>query len=358
MSYNWEVNVRKVDPYTPGEQPSDKNIIKLNTNENPYGPSEEIKSVIASLDDDMLRRYPDATASQLVSELARFHEVSEDRVFVGVGSDDVLGMCFMTFFNSDKEILFPDVTYSFYPVWAEMLRIPYKLIPLKEDFTIDVPSFIDNGASNGGIVIANPNAPTGICLDRKSIIDIIESSPDSVVIVDEAYIDFAEAGASVIDLTTKYDNLIVVRTYSKSRSLAGLRIGYAISNPKMIKYLNDVKYSYNSYTMNYPSIVIGSAVIRDNDYFEETLAKIKNTREWFTDELKSLGFKVLPSSTNFVFASPQDGSARKIFESAKEKGIYVRYFNLPRIDDYLRITIGVDEDMKKVISFLKDFLTT
>ena len=221
-----------------------------------------------------------------------------------------------------------------------------------------MPSFIDNGASNGGIVIANPNAPTGICLDRKSIIDIIESSPDSVVIVDEAYIDFAEAGASVIDLTTKYDNLIVVRTYSKSRSLAGLRIGYAISNPKMIKYLNDVKYSYNSYTMNYPSIVIGIAVIRDNDYFEETLAKIKNTREWFTDELKSLGFKVLPSSTNFVFASPQDGSARKIFEAAKEKGIYVRYFNLPRIDDYLRITIGVDEDMKKVISFLKDFLTT
>ena len=213
------------------------------------------------------------------------------------------------------------------------------------------------GSVSGGVVIANPNAPTSILLGKKSIIDIIESAKDSVVIVDEAYVDFAEVGASALDLIDTYDNLIVVRTFSKSRSLAGLRVGYAISNPKMIKYLNDVKYSYNSYTMNYPSIVIGSAVIKDNDYFENVIAKVKNTREWFSDELKNLGFVVLPSSTNFLFASPQDGSAKEIFEAAKKEGILFRYFNQPRINDYLRITIGVDDDMKKVISFLRDFLT-
>jgi len=358
MTFNWEKNVRTVEPYTPGEQPTDKNIIKLNTNENPYGPSDEIKKVIASLDDDYLRRYPDFAARDLVKELAAFHKVSDDMVFVGVGSDDVLAMCFMTFFNSDKPIFFPDITYSFYPVWAEMLRIPYKTIPLMDDFTIDTKSFVSEGKESGGVVIANPNAPTSILLGKDKIKEIIESSKDSVVIVDEAYIDFAEDGSSMLDLVNDYDNLIVVRTYSKSRSLAGLRIGYAVSNPKMIKYLNDVKYSYNSYTMNYPSIVIGSAVIKDNDYFEEVISKVKATREWFTDELKELGFKVLPSSTNFVFASPQDGRAKEIFEAAKKKGIFFRYFNLPKIDDYLRITIGVDDDMKTVISFLKDFLTT
>ena len=357
MAYSWEKNVRTVDPYTPGEQPSDKNIIKLNTNENPYGPSDVIKSVIASMDDDYLRRYPDFAATDLVNELAAFHNVSKDKVFVGVGSDDVLAMCFMTFFNSDKPIIFPDITYSFYPVWAEMLRIPYETIPLKEDFTIDTDEFVKKGSVSGGVVIANPNAPTSILLGKKSIIDIIESAKDSVVIVDEAYVDFAEVGASALDLIDTYDNLIVVRTFSKSRSLAGLRVGYAISNPKMIKYLNDVKYSYNSYTMNYPSIVIGSAVIKDNDYFENVIAKVKNTREWFSYELKNLGFAVLPSSTNFLFASPQDGSAKEIFEAAKKEGILFRYFNQPRINDYLRITIGVDDDMKKVISFLRDFLT-
>ncbi len=354
--YKWEDNIRKVEPYVPGEQPKDKNIIKLNTNENPYGPSPEIEGILKADDSvtmDMLRKYPDPTAESLVSELARFHGVSPENVFVGVGSDDVLAMSFMTFFNSDKNIIFPDITYSFYPVWAEMLKIPYETIPLLDDYRIDVDSFLKD---NGGVVIANPNAPTGILLDKASIIRILEQSQSSIVIVDEAYIDFAENGSSMIDLIDTYDNLIVVRTFSKSRSLAGLRIGYAVANKTLIKFLNDVKYSYNSYTMNYPSIMLGTAVIKDDKYFKETISKVVSTRKWFSEELKRLGFSVLPSSTNFVFASHESISAKDIFEAAKAEGIYFRYFNSPRIDNYLRITIGTDDDMKTVVAFLEKYL--
>lgn len=350
----WEKNIRLVEPYTPGEQPEDKNIIKLNTNENPYGVSPEMIKAAESFDYDLFRRYPDPAAKELVSALADYYGLNMENVFVGVGSDDVLGMCFMTFFNSDKPILFPDITYSFYPVWAEMLRIPYETKALKDDFTIDINDYL---IPNGGIVIPNPNAPTSILLGKDSIRDILDNNKESIVIIDEAYIDFAEEDSSVLDLIGEYDNLIVVRTYSKSRSLAGLRIGYAMADNRLIKYLNDVKYSYNSYTMNYPSIKLGASVISDDEYFKASVNKIKATREWFMKELTALGFKVLPSSANFVFASPVDGTAAKIFEEAKKSGIYFRYFNSPRIDDYLRITIGTDDDMKKVIDFLKDFLT-
>ena len=350
-AFEWEKNIRKVVPYTPGEQPEERDIIKLNTNENPYGPSETLYKAMSELDADSLRKYPNPAAHDLVKSLADYHGVSIDRVFVGVGSDDVLGMSFMTFFNSDREILFPDITYSFYPVWADMMRIPFKEIPLTEDFRINPDDFC---RENGGIVIPNPNAPTAILMSREDIIRIIEASKDSVVIIDEAYIDFAPEGASVMDLTDKYDNLLVVRTFSKSRSLAGLRIGYAVGNPKLIKYLNDVKYSYNSYTMNEPSIILGKAVISDDEYFKETIGRIISTRERFTAELKGLGFTVLPSSANFVFASHPDISATDIFEAAKKEGIYFRHFNAPRINDYLRITIGKDEDMDRVITFLKD----
>jgi histidinol-phosphate aminotransferase len=349
--YSWENNIRKVEPYVPGEQPKDLNIIKLNTNENPYGPSPMVRKMISELDPDLFRRYPDARASELVDTLAAYHNVKPEQVFVGVGSDDVLGMCFMTFFNSDKEIIFPDITYSFYPVWAEMMRIPYKVIPLNDNFVIDSEEY---KIPNGGIVIANPNAPTSILLEREKVIDIISSNPDSIVIVDEAYIDFAPNGSSVIDMVDTYDNLIVVRTYSKSRSMAGMRIGYAVAGEPLIKYLNDVKYSYNSYTMNMPSIILGKASIEDEDYFRETIEKVVETREWFAEELCKLNFKVPVSATNFVFASPSGISAKEIFERLKEVGIYVRYFNLPRIDNYLRISIGRREDMEKVIAFLKD----
>ncbi len=351
--FGWEKNIRKVVPYTPGEQPEDKDIIKLNTNENPYGPSEELIKKIKELDIDNFRKYPNPAASELVEALADFHGVSKDKVFVGVGSDDVLAMSFMTFFNSDKKILFPDITYSFYPVWADMLGIKYELVPLTEDFEIKAE---DYNKENGGIVIPNPNAPTSILMSRDDIISILKNSKDSIVIIDEAYIDFAPEGSSVIDLIDEYDNLVVVRTFSKSRSLAGLRVGYAVSNPMLIKYLNNVKYSYNSYTMNYPSIVLGKSVIKDNDYFKGTINKIIKTRESFSKELKELGFRVLPSSANFVFASHPDVDAGKIFDEAKKKGIYFRYFNAPRINEFLRITIGKDDEMKKVTDFLKDLV--
>ena len=352
MAALWEQNIRKVVPYVAGEQPTDTNIIKLNTNENPYGPSPKVQELADHMDSDVLKKYPDQTAGDLVRAIADYHGFKPEEVFVGVGSDDVLAMCFMTFFNSDKPVLFPDITYSFYPVWAEMLRINYKTLPLDENFCIRPENYKE---PNGGVIFPNPNAPTAVLMGRDKVEEIISSNKDSIVIVDEAYIDFAEEGSSVIDLTRKYDNLIVVRTFSKSRSLAGLRIGYAVANEKLIKFINDVKYSYNSYTMNTPSIVLGTASIEDDEYFKEKVEAIKKTREWFTEELKKLGFRVLPSSANFVFASPRTKTAEEVFEEAKKRGIYVRFWNKPIIKDFLRITIGLDEEMKKVVDFLKEF---
>lgn len=352
MAALWEQNIRKVVPYVAGEQPTDTNIIKLNTNENPYGPSPKVQELADHMDSDVLKKYPDQTAGDLVRAIADYHGFKPEEVFVGVGSDDVLAMCFMTFFNSDKPVLFPDITYSFYPVWAEMLRINYKTLPLDENFCIRPEDYKE---PNGGVIFPNPNAPTAVLMGRDKVEEIISSNKDSIVIVDEAYIDFAEEGSSVIDLTRKYDNLIVVRTFSKSRSLAGLRIGYAVANEKLIKFINDVKYSYNSYTMNTPSIVLGTASIEDDEYFKEKVEAIKKTREWFTEELKKLGFRVLPSSANFVFASPRTKTAEEVFEEAKKRGIYVRFWNKPMIKDFLRITIGLDEEMKKVVDFLKEF---
>ena len=352
MAALWEQNIRKVVPYVAGEQPTDTNIIKLNTNENPYGPSPKVQELADHMDSDVLKKYPDQTAGDLVRAIADYHGFKPEEVFVGVGSDDVLAMCFMTFFNSDKPVLFPDITYSFYPVWAEMLRINYKTLPLDENFCIRPEDYKE---PNGGVIFPNPNAPTAVLMGRDKVEEIISSNKDSIVIVDEAYIDFAEEGSSVIDLTRKYDNLIVVRTFSKSRSLAGLRIGYAVANEKLIKFINDVKYSYNSYTMNTPSIVLGTASIEDDEYFKEKVEAIKKTREWFTEELKKLGFRVLPSSANFVFASPRTKTAEEVFEEAKKRGIYVRFWNKPIIKDFLRITIGLDEEMKKVVDFFKEF---
>ena len=347
---NWEENVRRVVPYVPGEQPSDNNIIKLNTNENPYGPSPRIKKII--LDTDYLRKYPDPKASLLVDRLAEYHGLDKSQVFVGVGSDDVIAMSFMTFFNSDKPVLFPDITYSFYDVWADMLGIPYEKKKLDEDFNIVKEDYL--GGNNGGIIFPNPNAPTGKLVSLEFIEDIVKANTDSVVIIDEAYIDFG--GETALPLIDKYENLLVVRTFSKSRSMAGLRIGYAMGSPKLIRYLNDVKYSFNSYTMNMPSIILGSEVIADEEYFRECIRKIVETREWFTEKLESLGFRVLPSKANFVFASPGGMSAEELFNKARENGIFFRYFKAPRIDSFLRITIGTREEMEKVVSFLVSIL--
>ena len=349
---SWKENVRQVEPYTPGEQPKEQNVIKLNTNENPYGPSERVQNCI--MDYNLLRKYPDPAALDLVNALAEYHHVDPAQVFVGVGSDDVLGMAFLTFFNSDRPILFPDITYSFYPVWAELYRIPTRTPALTEDFRID-PS--DYRQENGGVVFPNPNAPTARLLPLEEVEQIISANPDVVVIVDEAYIDFAPEGSSALSLVDKYDNLLVVRTFSKSRSMAGLRIGYAIGQKELIACMQAVKYSYNSYTMNRPSILYGCASVADDAYFRETTGKITATREWFTKELTDLGFQVIPSAANFVFASHGTIPAEEIFIKAREKGIFFRYFKQPRIDNYLRITIGTDEEMRVVADFLKNNLT-
>ncbi len=349
MMAAWSDNIRKVEPYVPGEQPKDMNVIKLNTNENPYGPSP--KAAEAIQDPDLLRLYPDPKASLLVDTIAAYHGVAPSQVFVGVGSDDVLAMSFLTFFNSDKPILFPDITYSFYDVWAELFRIPYERPALDKNFRLVKEDYYKK---NGGVVFPNPNAPTGIYEDLVNVEDIISHNSDSIVIVDEAYIDFG--GKSALELIDKYDNLVVVRTFSKSRSMAGLRIGYAISNPPLIKALNDVKYSYNSYTMNRPSIIMGTESVKDDDYFKAMVAKVVATRKRFVENIKPLGFTCLDSSANFVFATHESIPAKEIFESAKNAHIYVRYFDEPRIDNYLRISIGTDKEMDRFVEFLKKYV--
>jgi histidinol-phosphate aminotransferase len=345
----WEENVRRVVPYVPGEQPKESNIIKLNTNENPYPPSPRVLEKKLSL--EKLRLYPDDKATLLVEAIAGYHKVKPAQVFVGVGSDDVIAMAFMTFFNSDKEILFPDITYSFYDVWADLLKIPFRQIPLDGNFKIKKEDYY---CENGGVIFPNPNAPTGIACDIETVEDIISHNKDSVVIVDEAYVDFG--GESALSLIDRYENLLVVRTFSKSRSMAGLRIGYAIGSEKLIKYMSDVKFSYNSYTMNMPSIILGAESMADDAYFKETVAKVVDTREWFSREIEKLGFTSLPSSANFIFMTHETIPAKEIFEKAKSAGIYVRYFNKPRIDNFLRVTIGTREEMETFLKFLSDIM--
>ena len=347
----WESNIRKVEPYVPGEQPKVQDVIKLNTNENPYGPSENVRKAMEAIDIDRCRLYPDPDVTKLVKSIADYYGMDNNQVFVGVGSDDVLSMCFLTFFNGKKPVLFPDITYSFYSVWADLYRIPYEKQKLDDNMKI-VPE--DYYKENGGVIFPNPNAPTGLLMDLDSVRDIIEHNKDVVVIVDEAYIDFG--GETALPLIDKYDNLVVVRTFSKSRSMAGLRIGYAISNPELIKALNDVKYSYNSYTMNRPSLVLGVESIHDDAYFREKVGQIIATRERFVKEIAELGFTCLPSSANFVFATHESIPAKEIFAAAKENNIYVRYFDKPRIDNYLRISIGTDAEMDVFVSFLSKYV--
>ena len=346
----FENNIRKVEPYVPGEQPQNK-VIKLNTNENPYPPSPKVTEALAKMDTDRFRLYPDPTCGPLVEALAEFYHVDRDQVFVGVGSDDVLSMCFLTFFNSKKPILFPDITYSFYKVWAELYRIPYECQRLDGNFRIVKEDYYKE---NGGIIFPNPNAPTAIYEELDFVEDIIRANPDVIVIVDEAYIDFA--GRSALELIDKYENLIVVQTFSKARSMAGMRIGYAISNPVLIKYLNDAKYSFNSYTMNQAALVCGAEAVKDREYFEEGIRKIIETREWAKDRLARLGFICLDSSANFIFAMHPDYDAKELFEEMKANGIYVRYWGSERIEQYMRITIGTREEMEELFRFLEKYM--
>lgn len=348
----WEENVRKVVPYVPGEQPQRARMIKLNTNENPYPPAPGVRQVLERFDVDRLRLYPDPVVGKLNNAIAEYYGVKASQVFSGVGSDDVLAMIFMTFFNSKTPILFPDITYSFYDVWADMLRIPYKKVALDENLCICVE---DYKQECGGIVFPNPNAPTGELLPLAQVEEIICNNPEVMVVVDEAYIDFG--GKSALPLVEKYDNIIVVQTFSKSRSMAGSRIGFAISNEKAIKYLNDVKYSFNSYTMDALTIELGTAAIQDKEYFETTREKIIATREWTKTELKKLGFTFGDSMSNFIFVTHKKYPATELFQALREQDIYVRYFSKPeRINNYLRISIGTEEEMRTFVAFLQEYM--
>lgn len=346
----WETYVRKVEPYVPGEQPKHK-VIKLNTNENPYPPSPKVQKIIDEFDAQQLRLYPDPEVSELIAAIAKNKGLDKEQVFVGVGSDDVLAISFLTFFGSEQPILFPDITYSFYDVWAELFRIPYEQIPLQEDFRICVD---DYKRKNGGIVIPNPNAPTGIAESLDAIEEIIAANPDSVVIIDEAYVDFGTKSAQ--ELLKTYENLLVVQTFSKSRSLAGSRIGYAMGSKKLIAYLNDCKYSFNSYTMDRLTIQVGKASMEDEPYFTEQVHRIIETREWAKEQLHKLGFDFPDSKANFIFARHKEIAAEDIFAALKQRNIYVRYFKKPRIDNYLRITIGTKEEMEQLMNALQEIL--
>ena len=351
INMKWEENVRKVVPYVAGEQPNRPNMIKLNTNECPYPPAPGVRKAAENMESAALRLYPNSNAQPLVDELAAYYGVKPEQVFVGVGSDDVLSMAFLTFFNSGKPILFPDVTYSFYDVWADLYRIPYHTCALDENWHMNPE---DYKQPNGGVIFPNPNAPTGVEESQELIEEILQANPDVVVIVDEAYVDFG--GTSALPLLKKYENLLVVQTFSKSRAMAGMRIGFCIGNEKLIHYLNDVKFSFNSYTMDRTTIAAGVASMEDKAYFEECCHKIITTREWTKAELRKLGFSFQDSRSNFIFATHESCPAKELFAALREKHIYVRYFPKDRIDNHLRITIGTDEEMKKLVEFLTEYL--
>lgn len=347
----WEENVRKVIPYTPGEQPNQPDMIKLNTNENPYPPAPGVEKALKEMDMDAMRLYPDPAAYDLVHAIAQMYSLKDEQVFVGVGSDDVLAMSFLTFFNSEKPVLFPDITYSFYDVWADLFKIPYERPALDENFHIKKEDYF---RENGGVIFPNPNAPTGVEMQLEDVEEIIRHNQDVIVIVDEAYVDFGTQSA--LPLIEKYENLLVVQTFSKSRSMAGMRIGFALACPKLIKYLNDVKYSFNSYTMNRMSIAAGVAAIEDQEYFLETCGKIIETREWTKKELRKLGFYFEESKANFIFAAHKNCPAEKLFQALRAQHIYVRYFPGGRTGNHLRITIGTRNEMEVFINFVREYL--
>lgn len=337
---------KQVEPYVPGEQPKDKKYIKLNTNENPYPPSPNIVSAINKSIKD-LNLYPEPTTDKLREALADYYLLDKDQIFVGNGSDEVLAFSFMAFFNPGETILFPDISYSFYPVYAGVFKINYDLVEVEEDFSLSADSF---SKENQGIIFPNPNAPTSCYMNLENVEKILKTNTERVVIVDEAYIDFG--GESAISLIDKYPNLLVTQTLSKSRSLAGLRVGFAFGSKELIDGLNRIKNSINSYTVDSLAMAGALESIKDIDYFKENTEKIINTRERVSVELKKIGFKVVDSSANFVFVTHKNFDAEDLFNKLKDNGILVRYFKKPKIDSYLRISIGTDEEMDKLINTL------
>ena len=353
MSSYWSDFVKDLDPYSPGEQPQISNITKLNTNENPYGPSPAVITAISEAADDRLRLYPPPEADQLKCKIAEYFQLSATQIFVGNGSDEVLAHIFNGLLSHPEKgpLLFPDISYSFYPVFCQLYGIHYEKIPLADDFSIDLDDF---QPANGGIIFPNPNAPTGLLLGLDAIESVLQKNIDTVVVVDEAYIDFGgQTAASLID---QYDNLLVVQTMSKSRSLAGMRVGYAMGSEHLIEGLNRIKNSFNSYPLGHLQIAAAIAAFDDTQYFENTRQKVISERERVVDKLQSLGFEVLPSKSNFVLVRHPQNKADLLAQSLREKGIIVRYFAMPRIDQFLRITIGTDAQNTLLIECLKQIL--
>jgi len=349
LSTYWSELTTSLEPYVPGEQPKDRTYIKLNTNENPYPPSPKALEAIREAAGADLRLYPDPSCDALRETIAAYYGFAKEQVFVGNGSDEILAFAFPAFFSANRKILFPDITYSFYPVYAQLYGIPYETVPTDEQFRIDPKTY---AVENGGVILPNPNAPTARFLLVNGIKEILEANKEQVVIVDEAYIDFG--GESVAPLIAEYPNLLVVQTLSKSRSLAGLRVGMALGHPDLIEGLNRIKNSFNSYTLDRLALAGAVAAIEDRDYFEETSRKVVATRDRTTAALRELGFEVIDSLANFVFVMHPQKEARELFALLKERGILVRYFNKPRIDRYLRVSIGTDEEMDALLDVLRD----
>ncbi len=347
----WSPEVRDLEPYVPGEQPKIQNLLKLNTNENPYPPSPKVVDAVQAVlthQADALRLYPDPDATALKQAIAKQQNVDVSQVFVGNGSDEVLAHIFKAFFIQQEPILYPDITYSFYPVYSQFFGVQTKQIPLNEKFEIDIS---DYEQENGGIIITNPNAPTSIALGLDKIEQVLKANPNRVIVIDEAYVDFG--AESAVELVSRYENLVVCQTTSKSRSLAGLRVGFAIGQAHLIAALEAVKNSFNSYPIDRFAIAAAVASFEDQDYFQEQCKKVIASREKLVANLTELGFKVLPSKANFIFATHSLHDAAQLAEKLREQGIIVRYFNKPRINQFLRITIGTDEQNQRLVDTLK-----
>lgn len=351
MSKYWNELTASLTPYVPGEQPKDQKYIKLNTNENPYPPSPRVLEALQDANHADLRLYPDPTCQSLVQAIANRYDLKENQIFVGNGSDEILAFAFATFFSPNRAIRFADITYSFYQVYAQLYQVPVERIPLDVQFNIPLEQFY---RSEGGVVIANPNAPTSKYIPVDELRAVLDHNPDQVVIIDEAYIDFG--GDSAVRLISSYPNLLVVQTMSKSRSLAGLRIGFAMGNEELIEGLNRIKNSFNSYTLDRLALAGGVASLQDEAYFEMTNARVIQTREWTTAQLRALGFDVLDSMANFLFITHPAHEAVQLFQSLRQRGVLVRYFNQPRIDQYLRVSIGTDEEMQAFIHAIQDII--
>jgi histidinol-phosphate aminotransferase len=355
MSRFWSKTVKELTPYVPGEQPKLSQLIKLNTNESPYSPSPKALAAIAAANTEGLRLYPDPNSDTLKQSIAKLHGLTANQVFVGNGSDEVLAHVFLGLLKHEDPILFPDITYSFYPVYCKLYGIAFDNIPLSDDFSISVDNYLKkNNGRNGGIIFPNPNAPTGKALPLKDIETLLQANKDSVVVIDEAYVDYGTSSA--VSLIKQYNNLLVTHTLSKSYALAGLRVGYAVGHPDLIEALERVKNSFNSYPIDKLAMAGAMAAIEDQDYLKKISQAVIKTRENLIESLNTLGFETIPSSANFIFTKHPKHDAAKLSAALREKHIIVRHFKLPRIDQYLRITIGTDEQCDALVKAIKEII--